>query len=102
VDLTKGVITSVFITLNGVYKRSQPIQTLDQGQITPPVQPPPLEMHALLEPKPILPLGTPLTTSTTSYARIVNEVAKMYTNSMKYDSYNSNFANKRAIFEDVY
>jgi hypothetical protein len=38
----------------------------------------------------------------TLYARIVNEVTKMYINSMKYNNHNSNFANKRAIFEDVY
>jgi hypothetical protein len=58
-------------------------------------------MHALLELELILPLSTLLTTLTTLYARIVNEVAKMYINSMKYNSYNSNFVNKRAIFENV-
>jgi hypothetical protein len=46
-------------------------------------------------------LNAPLTTLTTLYARIVGEVAKMYTDGMKYDGHNSNFANKRAVFEDV-
>jgi hypothetical protein len=58
-------------------------------------------MHALLELKLILPLNTPLTTLTTLYTRIVNEVAKMYINGMKYDNHNNNFVNKRAIFEDI-
>jgi hypothetical protein len=59
-------------------------------------------MHALLEPKLTLPLNTPLIALTTLYARIVNKVAKIYTNSMKYNGYNSNFINKRTIFEDIY
>jgi hypothetical protein len=87
--------------LNSVYKRRLLIQIIDQAQVTPLVRPPPFKTHALLEPKLTLPLGTPLTASTTSYARIVNEVVKMYIDSMKYDSYNNNFANKRVIFENV-
>jgi hypothetical protein len=59
-------------------------------------------MYALLEPKLILPLSTPLITSMTLYTRIVNEVAKIYINNIKYDNHNNNFANKRAIFENVY
>ncbi len=63
------------------------------------------EIYALLEPELALPLGTPLIgfiALTTLYARIISKVAKMYTNSIKYNSYNSSFANKRAIFKDVY
>jgi hypothetical protein len=59
-------------------------------------------MHALLKLELMLPLSTPLIALTTLYARIVNKVAKMYINNIKYDNHNSNFVNKRAIFEDVY
>jgi hypothetical protein len=97
-DLTNGTITSVFITLNGVYKRRLPIQTLDQAQTSPPVRPPPPETLALPS---NAPLNAPLTTPMTSYARIVGKVAKMYINGMKYDSHNSNFISKRTVFEDV-
>ncbi len=69
------------------------------------MRPPLPKIYALLEPELALPLGTPLTgfiALITSYARIVSKVAKMYTNSIKHNSYNSSFANKRAVFEDVY
>jgi hypothetical protein len=59
-------------------------------------------MHALLELKLILPLGTLLIALTTSYVRIVNEMTKMYINDMKYNNYNNNFVDKRVVFEDVY
>jgi len=62
------------------------------------MRPPPLKT-------PVLPsnasLNAPLITLTTLYVKIVGEVAKMYTDGIKYDGHNSNFANKRTVFEDV-
>jgi hypothetical protein len=119
-DLTIGPITSINVSLEG-YRQRLPVRPANQAQNTPQPQTPPVQTHNLppntplnappngpsLTPYSGLPLnlhaGPPPANAppTTSYARIVGEVAKMYNEDMKYSGHNSSFRNKRTIFEDV-
>ena len=106
-DLKNGPITSVFVTLEGAGRSDapnvQPPPPLPQPQPQPP-PPPEQGVQNVDQPPPLLPPPLPFNPGAPQVipaAKLIGEVARIYTEDQKYDGTNGSFDHKLTIFLDI-